>query len=191
MPLARSRKPRAAPAATLQTIDAGERRLAVADCTEAEPLLEQLQRECDAGVRHAIFTRLGSLADAKVAERLVTFLGSEEVAQRNDAILALRRCGVSALPALEVALRSPDPDVRIFCANALEGIPVPSSRALLSDLLAQEGDANVCLAAVEALSQIGTSADASSLRALLDRFPSEPGLGFAVALALDTIGEGL
>ncbi|WP_431305639.1 HEAT repeat domain-containing protein [Sediminicoccus sp. BL-A-41-H5] len=191
MPLARSRKLRAAPAAMLHSIDASERRLAVADCTDAEVLFAQLQRECDVGVRHAIFTRLGSLADTEVAERLVSFLGSEEVAQRNDAILALRRCGVSAVPALRGALRSPDPDVRIFGANALEGIPAPSSRALLIDLLAQEGDANVCLAAVEALAQIGTSADVPSLTALRDRFPGEPGLGFAVALALDTIGEGM
>ena len=190
MPFARPSRPRGAPSAELDSANPSDRRLAVADCVDAESLLAHLRRDADVGVRHAIFTRLGVLAGPDVAAQLVAILGSEDVALRNDAILALRWCGESAVRALEGALGSPDPDVRIFAANALEGISVPSARALLTTLLAHEPDANVCLGAVEALAQIGTLADAPALAALCARFPDEPGLGFAVALALDAIGEG-
>jgi HEAT repeat protein len=190
MPLTRPSRPRAAAAAALDSDDPAERRLAVADCREAGALFAHLPREADAGVRHAILTRLGALSGPGEAERLVGLLASEDVALRNDAILALRRCGAVAVPALAGALQSCDPDIRIFAANALEGIAAPDARALLTDLLAREADANVCLAAVEALAQIGTPADAAALDALRARFPAEPGLGFAVALALDSIGDG-
>lgn len=190
MPFTRASKPQGKPAAELDSTAPADRRLAVADCTEVQPLVMRLQVESDAGVRHAILTRLGALSGAEVAAQLVGMLASEDVLLRNDAILALRRCGEVAVPALADALGSADPDVRIFAANALEGISVHPARVLLTRLIAQEADASVCLAAVEALAQIGTSADAAALSALSARFPEEPGIGFAVALALDAIGAG-
>lgn len=137
-----------------------------------------------------MLTRLGMLSGPRVAVQLVSMLASEDVALRNDANLALRRCRGVAVPALAIALQSADPDVQIFSANALEGIFTPSALALLTDLLTREADANVCLAAVEALAQMGAPADAAAFADLCTRFPGEPGLGFAVALALDTIGAG-
>lgn len=189
MPLARPSKPRFTPVPALDSVDPGERRLAVADSMEADCLFARLGTEEDAGVRHAIFTRLGALGEAAVAVRLVAILASDDAALRNDAILALRRCGEAALPALGAALESVNPDVRIFAANALEGIATPAARGLLIALLDQEGDANVCLAAVEAMAHIGAPNDVAALAALRGRFADEPGLGFAVALAIDAIGE--
>lgn len=190
MPLLRAARPRTVGAFALDSADPAQRRLAVADCQEADALFARLEQETDGGVRHAILTRLGTLEQAGVAARLVPLLASEDVALRNDAILALRRRGVAALPALQQALRSADPDLRIFAANVLGGIPVEGARALLRTLLVEERDANVCLAAVEALAQMGTAAELPVLRALRARFADEPCLVFAVAVALDAIGEG-
>lgn len=190
MPLVPAEPAPTLPQAALDSADAVERRLAVADCARSEPLFSRLDVETDAGVRHAILTRLGTLAEEGLDARLAALLGSEEVALRNDAILALRRRGEAGLPVLALALASPEPDVRILAANTLEGISAPRARALLTALLAREADAAVCLAGVEALAQIGTPQDAPALRALRARFAADPCLGFAIGLALDTIGQG-
>ncbi|MBX9750579.1 MAG: HEAT repeat domain-containing protein [Roseococcus sp.] len=190
MPLARATRPRAARSASLDHPDPAERRLAVADCATAGPLFAQLAAEGDASVRHAILTRLGALAEPGLEARLLPLLASEDVALRQDAILALRRRGEAALPALEGLLAAPDPDLRIFVANILEGISHPGARAALAARLAAEADATVCLALVEALAQIGTVGEAPALQALRARFAEEPCLGFAIAIALDQMGAG-
>lgn len=190
MPLTRATRRRAAAsaAAALDHADAAQRRLAVADCNSAATLLGRLGAEADAGVRHAILTRLGALAEPGLEDQLVVLLRAEDVALRQDAILALRRRGVSALPALEALLAAPDPDLRIFAANILEGIGAAAGRAALTSRLLQEHDVAVCLAIVEALAQIGAAEDAAVLHALRARHAAEPGLAFAIAVALDQIG---
>jgi HEAT repeat protein len=190
MPLLKPRRPRAPRVCALDSNDAAARRLAVADCSTAAPLLARLCQETDDGVRHAILTRLGALTEEAIEAQLVALLGSEEVALRNDALLALRRRGDAALPALEAALAGPDPDVRVLAASVLEGIATPAARAALAARLPQEADAAVCLALVEALAQIGTPQEAPALAALRARFAGEPSLCFAVGLALDEIGAG-
>ncbi len=172
----------------LDSPDPAQRRLAVAACMAAAPLLARLEGEGDSGVRHAILTRPGALEEAGVEGPLVALLASEDVALRNDAILALRQRGEAALPALEAALAEPDPDLRLLAAKVLEGIPAPGARALLTALLAREADAAVCLVAVEALTQIGRPADVAVLGGLRARFAGEPCLCFAIDLALDAIG---
>jgi HEAT repeat protein len=188
MPLTRAARPRAPRAATLDHADPAARRLAVADCTTAAPLLALLAREQDGGVRHAILTRLGALEEPGLEAQLVPLLASEDVALRQDAILALRRRGTAALPALVTLLAAPDPDLRIFAANILEGVNAPGARAALTGRLAQEDDAAVCLAMVEALAQIGAPGDAPALAALRARFPGDGCLGFAITLAREQIG---
>lgn len=195
MPLARATKPRAPKSrdgrpVPLDHPDAGQRRLAVADCGTAEPLLARLEAEADVSVRHAILTRLGALTEPGLEARLLPLLASEEVPLRQAAILALRRRGADALPAVQALLAAPDPDQRIFAANILEGCDLPGARDALARRLDEEDDATVCLALVEALAQIGTPADAAPLRALRDRFADEPCLAFAVAVALDQMGVG-
>jgi HEAT repeat protein len=188
MPFVRTVVPEAPRTASLDDADAALRRLAVADCADSERLLARLDLEPDPGVRHAILTRLGGLSADGQEHRLAALLASEDVATRNDAVLALRRRGTAALPALDAALRSPDPDVRILAANALEGMGLPAARAAIVRLLAQEPDERVCLAAVEALAQIGEPEDEAVLRAIRRRFPDEPCLAFAIGMALDHIG---
>jgi HEAT repeat protein len=195
MPLTRATRPRAPTRfdgrpAPLDHPDAAQRRLAVADTGTSEPLFERLEAEDDATVRHAILTRLGTLAEPGLEARLLPLLASEDVALRQAAILALRRRGEAALPALQALLAAPDPDQRIFAANILEGCALPGARAALTQRLAEEEDATVCLALVEALAQIGTPADAAPMLALRARFAEEPCLAFAIAVALDQMGVG-
>jgi HEAT repeat protein len=190
VPLTRAARPRAPRPAPLDHPDPAQRRLAVADCSLAEPLFARLEVEGDAAVRHAILTRLGALEEAGLEARLLPLLASEDVALRQDAILALRRRPAAALPALAAQLAAPEPDLRIFAANVLEGCAQPEARAALTARLAEEADAAVCLALVEALAQIGTPQEAPALFALRARFAEEPCLGFAIAIALDQMGSG-
>ncbi len=188
MPLTRAGRPRAARSQALDHPDPVQRRLAVADCLSAEALLGRLDAEGDAGVRHAILTRLGAMPEADLESRLIALLATEDVALRQDAVLALRRRGEASLPALQALLAGPDPARRILAAHILEGIPGARARAALAGRLPVEEDAAVCLALVEALTQIGTPEDAPALRALHARFREEPCLTFAISFALDEIG---
>jgi HEAT repeat protein len=186
MPLTRASRPRAARSHALDHPDPAQRRLAVADCLSAEALLARLDAEGDAGVRHAILTRLGGMPEAGLEARLIELLATPDVALRQDAVLALRRRGEASLPALQALLAGPDPARRIIAANIMEGIP--GARAALVERLPAEEDAAVCLALVEALTRIGAPEDAPALRALHARFREEPCLTFAISFALDEIG---
>jgi HEAT repeat protein len=188
MPLTRATRPRAPRSPSLDHPDPVQRRLAVADCIQAEALLTRLDAEGDAAVRHAILTRLGAMPEAGLEGRLIQLLASRDVALRQDAILALRRRGDAALPALETLLAGPDAGQRIIAANVLEGCSGSRPRAALAARLAAEEDAAVCLALVEALAQIGTPEEVPALRALHARFREEPCLSFAISFALDEVG---
>ena len=188
MPLVANSPSDTATKATLDSPDPAARRLAVADCADAALLLAQLRVEADMTVRHAILSRLGGLGGPGVAQALGALLAADDARLRGDAILALRRLGEAALPAIDAALAAADADLRIFACNVLEGLPGAESRLRLRQVLAAEAEVNVCMAAVEALAQQGAPEDAAALRALPARLSAEPFIAFAVGLALDEIG---
>ena len=88
-------------------------------------------------------------------------------------------------------LADPDPDVRLLVCDIVRRLPGPVACRYLCDLLARETQANVCGAAVDALSEVG---DGTALPILADcatRFGTEPFLAFSIKIASSRIaGDG-
>jgi HEAT repeat protein len=189
MPLVKRRAParRADAAPPLDAADPAARRAAAlaraGDPDATAPLLRALATEPARDVRAAIVTALIATRSEAAAEGMAGLLGSEDAALRNDAVEALRRMGSAAEAPLGAALRDADPDRRLLAVTALDGAAPPFARACLRGVLATETEVNVGLAAVEALAGIGLAEDAPALAAFAARFPDEPMVAFAVALA--------
>ena len=107
-------------------------------------------------------TALGLLRDPRAVDPLLDTLTATEKAYRDTAILALRRIGVPALPALMRELKSPEVLLRRAAASGMIGIgsPVPNS-ALAQGL--NDSDEEVRVSAALALGWKGNVAAVGSL----------------------------
>ncbi|TCZ64996.1 HEAT repeat domain-containing protein [Roseicella aquatilis] len=184
------RAPRA-PEALLATLRSGatraERREAALDLTAmpetAGALAAALDEEDDPSVRDAIVTALIAIGTGTAAAGLAGLLRSKDAALRNAAIEALQQMGEAAGEHVERLLASPDPDLRIFAVNVIEVLRHASAGVWLRQVLEEDPEVNVGLAAVEVLTQLGGPEDVPVLRAFAGRFPNEPFVDFAVDLA--------
>jgi HEAT repeat protein len=171
--------------------DAVARRWAARDLAAhpnaSAPLLGRLQRETEVSVREVILTTLMRLADPAAIEGLVGFLRSEDANLRNEAIEAMKALPVEVAPIMHGLLTDQDPDVRIFAINILESLRHPDVEAWLIEVIEHEPLVNVCGTAVDLLSEVGSPASHDPLERLKARFPSEPYIQFAAALALKRI----
>jgi HEAT repeat protein len=149
-----------------------------------------LRTETFPGVREAIVTALVGIGTVAAAGALAEHLHGEDVALRNDAIEGLREIGAVAGPHVEDLLVAPDPDVRIFAINVLESLRHARAPEWLHRVLAHDTAMNVCLAAVEAMAQVGGPEDVPRLRAFVARFDDEPFVAFAVDAACRLLGAG-
>lgn len=175
-------------AASLEDADPASRRRAAhegAGRAEAvRPLAGRLGREEDASVREAILTALVRTGSAEAAASLVPFLASEDVSLRNGAIESLQQMPAAVvLPEVAPLLTAEDSDVRIFAAQLVGHLPHPDRMALLTGVVERDPHVNVCLAAVEALVEIGHPEALPSLERLAARFPDDPFVGFSVEAA--------
>jgi len=150
-------------------------------------LAARLPGETDVNVQARLIGALADIGDAMAIERLLDCLRGEDIALRNAAIDALRTLPQAAAPVIARLLNDPEPDVRIFGINALEGVRHPDVEAWLIDVIRDDEHVNVCAAAVELLGEIGGAAAADPLEALKQRFPEQPFIGFAADVALDRI----
>lgn len=150
---------------------------------EAAPaLVAQLQREPEASVRQAILTSLTLIGDGTAVEGLITCLRSEDPALRNEALEAMKDLPEAVAPIMARLLADPDPDMRIFAVNVLEGLRHPQVEKWLIDVIQQDPHVNVCATAVDLLGELGTDAALKPLEELKCRFPHEPYIAFAVDL---------
>lgn len=147
-------------------------------------LLERFRREADQGVRESLLLALIGLGTPAAAAGLAVHLGSDDADVRNAVIEALGTMPAGAAATVEALLGDPDPDIRIFACNILAGLDDPAAEPWLRRVVETETEANVCAAAVEALTQVGTADSVPALRALAIRFPREPFLAFAIDTAL-------
>jgi HEAT repeat protein len=202
MPLKKRESP-AAPTALVPDVDefiaglrdssAGIRRSAargLAEHPQAAPALcAALAGETQESVREAIFTALIRIGTKAAAEGLVPLLSSEDPGLRNGAIEALKTIPDAAAERIDEIL-SGSSDVRIFAVEILGSLEHPRSAEWLLQIIADDRELNVCAAAVEALAECGDEAAIAPLRRLLERFPDEPFLEFAVDSAIARIGNG-
>ncbi|MGK5022045.1 HEAT repeat domain-containing protein [Janthinobacterium sp. LB2P10] len=174
--------------AALDDADASARRWAARDLLEckgaAAALVGRLKRESDLAVREVILTTLTRLGDATAVAGLIDCLRSEDAALRNEAIEAMQQMPDAVAPIMQVLLIDADPDVRIFAVNILESLCHPDVESWLIAVIDTEPHVNVCAAALDLLSEVGSGAMVAALVRLKGRFADEPYIQFAADLAL-------
>jgi HEAT repeat protein len=175
----------------LQDPDPAVRRWAARDLAihpHAVPAMcEHLNKEPDHAVREVLFTTLGVLGGEDVAAGLIPFLRSEDANLRNGAIEVLSELPDEVAPHVEVLLKDPDADVRIFTLNVLNMLSHPRVGKWLAQVLRQDPHVNVVAAALEAVAEAGTPETLPAIAQARQRFTSDPFIGFAADLAQQRI----
>ncbi|MCV2348327.1 HEAT repeat domain-containing protein [Paucibacter sp. Y2R2-4] len=152
-------------------------------------LLLRLNEESDGSVREVILTTLTRVGDALAVAGLVTCLRSEDVALRNEAIEAMKQLPDEVAPIMQDLLHDESSDMRIFAVNILESLRHPQVEAWLCEVIAHDAHVNVCGAAVDLLSELGSPAALQPLLQLKERFPDDPYIQFAADLAITRLNE--
>ena len=155
--------------------------------TAAAALVQRLQSEDDIAVREVIFTSLTRLGGAVAVAGLVQCLRSEDPSLRNEAIEAMKVLPDEVAPIMGGLLQDADSDVRIMAVNVLESLQHPDVEAWLIQVIEQDPVVNVCGAAVDLLTEVGTAAALGALQRIKLRFADEPYIQFAASLALKRI----
>jgi HEAT repeat protein len=193
MPLVRKpsgQPPPPPPRASITSEVASERWSAARGMTSAAdvPALgAALETERDASVREAILTSLTQIATPESASVLIPSVRSDDANLRRgalDALIAMPQAAAAHLPAL---LADADPDVRLLSCEIVRFLPPDEATMLLAALLQRDAVANVCIAAVDVLAEIGTATALPALAAAQDRFPGEQFLAFAIEAARERI----
>jgi len=157
---------------------------------DAVPLLAAaLSRERVERVREAIFTALAKIGSSESAAVTLPYIRSDDAAQRTAALDALRAMPAAAAEHLPQLLEDADADVRLLACEIARAMPGDDASLLLANLIAREGNPNVCAAAIEVLTETGNVASLPSLAHCAARFPDDPFLAFAIKVAGDRIGS--
>jgi HEAT repeat protein len=156
----------------------------------AAPALGQaLGNEPDHRVREAIFTSLVRINSTDCVDAVLPYLRCDDANLRNGALDALKAMAGVVQARLESLLHDTDPDVRVLACDLAREAPSVEATRLLSDILDADSAVNVCIAAVEALAEIGSTDALPSLARCVERFPDQPFLGFAARAAGERIGS--
>ena len=153
-----------------------------------EMLCDRLEVEQDESVRLALLGSLREHCTPVVVDRLVETLRSEDAGLRSSVIELLSEWPEAVALRILALLSDPDSDVRIFAVNILSLLAHPDVPVWLKQVLEEDPHVNVCAAAVDILTDVGSEDAVPALEALIRRFPVEPFLTFAVGLELQRIG---
>jgi HEAT repeat protein len=152
-------------------------------------LATALERESAPRVREAIITALIRIGDWSSAQVLLPYLRSQDAGVRAAAIDALQAMPDATAPFMTSLLGDTDSDVRILAAELVRNMPAEKATSLLAALLDRESHPNVCGAAIEVLTELGTPAALPSLEACAARFAGTPFLPFAISHAIARISR--
>ena len=152
-------------------------------------LATALERESAPRVREAIITALMRIGDRSSAQVLLPYLRSQDAGVRTAAIDALQAMPDATAPFMTSLLGDTDSDVRILAAELVRTMPAEKATSLLAALLDRESHPNVCGAAIEVLTELGTPAALPSLQACAERFAGTPFLPFAISHAIARISR--
>lgn len=153
-------------------------------------LAEALAREDDPRVREALFTALAQDGGTAAVAVILPFLRSPDAALRMGALDALATLPDAVATNIGELLTDPDPDVRTLSCDLARRLPASEANSHLGALLDRELDGNVCAAAVEVLSEVGTEDAIAALRSCAARFADNRFLIYAIELAIQRLGEG-
>jgi HEAT repeat protein len=152
-------------------------------------LVDRLKREGDASVREVILTTLTQIGDPTAVGGLVECLRNGDAALRNEVIETMKQLPDAVAPIMRGLLADEDSDVRIFAVNILETLRHPEVERWLIGVVESDPQVNVCAAAADLLSEVGTEAAEGALVRLKARFRDEPYVRFTADLALKRIHE--
>ena len=171
--------------------DVDERRRAAralsGDPAAASVLAARLECEPDSRVRDALFGSLVDIGGTQVAELVAPFIRSDDAGLRGGAVEALKRLENQAVSVLDGLMRDPDTDVRILAIEVTRAWPSELANSRLLRVLEHEPHVNVCAAAVDVATEVGTKDLLVALDGVRVRFASEPFLIFAVDIACERI----
>lgn len=189
----RAQQPPTAPPASLDSTDPNQRwaaaRALAGDPSAVGQLDAALRRETDRRVQEAILTGLIKIGSVECAGALAVHLRSTDVGLRSGAIEALQAMPDAAAAVLPALLADPDRHVRTRSVEIARTVAPERATELLSPILEQDPDENVCAAAIDVLTENGTPEAVPSLRACAQRFSGVAFLTFAANIALRRFAE--
>ena len=161
---------------------------ALAGHAEAVPALAAaLRRETVPRVREAIMTALMRTGDAASVEEILPYLRSQDAGLRAMAIEALQALPSATAPFMATLFSDPDSDVRLLAAELTRNMNASDATQLLCELIEREEHPNVCAAAVDVLTEVGTPEALPALEKCAVRFAATPFLPFAISMAIARI----
>jgi HEAT repeat protein len=150
------------------------------DPAAASILAAHLQSEPDPRVRDALFASLSEIGGTQAAELVAAFIRSDDAGLRGGAIEALKRLETDAIAVLDTLMNDPDSDVRILAIEVTRAWPRHLAVPRLLNVFELEQHVNVCAAAVDVATEVGTEDLLPALDRLRERFADEPFLAFAI-----------
>jgi HEAT repeat protein len=118
---------------------------------------------------------------------IAPFIRSDDASLRGGAIDALKRLETDAVGLLDALMSDPDTDVRILVIEVTRAWPSELVIPRLLRVFESEPHVNVCAAAVDVATEVGTEELLGPLGRLRARFVDEPFLVFAVDIACERI----
>jgi HEAT repeat protein len=150
-------------------------------------LAAALGRETVPRVREAIMTALIRVGDAVSIEAILPYIRSQDAGSRAAAIEALQALPDAIAPFMPQLLSDSDSDVRLLAAELARNMEAGEATRLLCELIERERHPNVCGAAIDVLTEVGTPEALSTLERCAVRFAGTPFLPFAISVAIARI----
>jgi HEAT repeat protein len=146
-----------------------------------------ITRETDPSVRSALFTSISEIGGPAAATLVAPLVDSADTAVRWLAIGTLKRLGPDAEAALDTLLNHPDADVRLLAIEVTRAWAPEQAAPRLLRIIEADQSANVCVAAVDVATEVGTTVLLEPLQSLRLRFAGQDFLAFAIDVAFDRI----
>ncbi len=152
-------------------------------------LAAALAREPVPRVREAIMTALMRTGNAASVEAMLPYLRSQDAGLRAAAIEALQALPEAITPFMAPLLSDGDSDVRLLATELARNMSASDATRLLCGLIEREQHPNVCAAAIDVLTEVGTAQALPALEKCAVRFAATPFLPFAISVVIARISD--
>jgi HEAT repeat protein len=152
-----------------------------------QPLAAALAGETVPRVREALMTALMRVGDAASVKAMLPFIRSQDAGLRAAALEVLQALPAAIAPFMPSLLRDGDSDVRLLATELARNMSGVEATRLLCELIEHEQHPNVCAAAIDVLTEVGTPDAIPALKKCALRFSATPFLPFAIQTAIARI----
>ncbi|HEY1983666.1 MAG TPA: HEAT repeat domain-containing protein [Xanthobacteraceae bacterium] len=138
-------------------------------------------------VREAIMTALMRTGGEASVKAMLPYLRSQDPGLRAATIEALQSLPEAVAPFMTTLFGDANADVRLLATELARNMSATDATRLLCGLIEHEEHPNVCAAAIDVLTEVGTHEAIPALKSCATRFASTPFLPFAVSAAITRI----